>query len=57
MHRVDPSDAQEKILFARGVLEILRGTGLFNFLIERAIHDLDAVSADLQARSENTPST
>ena len=45
----DGRDACEKVYFARGVLEILKGTGLFNFLIDRAIADLDAVIQEMPA--------
>lgn len=53
----DSRDAVEKLYFARGVLEILKGTGLFNFLIDRAIADVDDVARELETLLAATRST
>ena len=45
--RQDGREVCDKIGFARGVLEILKGTGLFNFLIDRAIQDLDSAAEEI----------
>lgn len=44
--------AAERIGFALGVLDILKGTRLFNLLIDRAIDDLHAVAAGLEAEEQ-----
>ena len=51
----DERTSDERILFARGVLDILKGTGLFNFLIEQAIQDLDAVAESLKNSHQTNP--
>jgi len=38
---------KEKLLFPRGVLVLLRETGLFNSLIDKAIEDMDSVLEEL----------
>ena len=51
----DERTFDERILFARGVLDILKGTGLFNFLIDQAIQDLDVVAGSLKNLPQANP--
>ena len=39
----DPDGVTERLLFARGVLKILKDTGLYNELVDNAIEDLNGV--------------